>query len=207
MKIALTTIGSRGDIQPYIALGVELQKNGHFVAILTHPWAKQIVNFYGLTHVSVGDDIDINYSAKQFVENSSDILKGFKFALNFIYDTLRNCHKDFSSALKDFDLIIGHGIVGEAEAEILGKPFITVSIAPLGLPKEYWKTKNIFRELSQFLSDKLLGAIFGKQYLHFRRDVGVLHSKNKNQYPYLAIIPMPIFLGVSHKVCKLKSYS
>lgn len=194
MKIALTTIGSRGDIQPYIALGVELQKNGHFIAILTHPWAKQIVNFYGLTHTSVGDDIDINYSAKQFVENSSGILKGFKFALNFIYDNLRICHKDFSSALKDFDLVIGHGIVGEAEAEILGKPYIAVSIAPMGLPKDYWKTKNIFRELSQFLSDKLLGAIFGKQYLHFRRDVGLLHLKNQNQYPYLAIIPMPLFL-------------
>ena len=142
MKIALTTIGSRGDIQPYIALGIELQKSGHSVTILTHPWAKQIVSFYGLSHISVGDDIDINYSAKQFVENSSNNLKGFKFALTFIYDNLRNCHKDFLSALKDFDLIIGHGIVGEAEAEILNKPFITVSIAPMGLPKEYWNTGN-----------------------------------------------------------------
>ena len=70
MNIALTTIGSRGDIQPYIALGIELQKNGHSVTILTHPWAKQIVRFYGLSHISVGDDIDINYSAKQFVEKS-----------------------------------------------------------------------------------------------------------------------------------------
>ena len=60
MKIALTTIGSRGDIQPYIAIGLELQRNGHSVAILTHPWAKRIVNYYGLTHISVGDDIDIN---------------------------------------------------------------------------------------------------------------------------------------------------
>ena len=75
MKIALPTIGSRGDIQPYIALGIELQKSGHTVTILTHPWAIQIVNYYGLPHISVGDDIDINYSAKQFVENSSNILK------------------------------------------------------------------------------------------------------------------------------------
>jgi hypothetical protein len=59
------------------------------------------VNYYGLTHISVGDDIDINYSAKQFVENSSNTLKGFKFALNFIFDNLRNCHKDYLSALKN----------------------------------------------------------------------------------------------------------
>jgi UDP:flavonoid glycosyltransferase YjiC (YdhE family) len=194
MKIALTTIGSRGDIQPYIALGIELQKSGHSVTILTHPWAKQIVNFYGLAHISVGDDIDINYSAKQFVENSSNNFKGFKFALTFIYDNLRNCHQDFLSALKDFDLIIGHGIVGEAEAEILNKPFIIVSIAPMGLPKEYWKSKNIIKELSVYLSDKIMGAIFGKPYIRFRRDIGLLHLRNKNTYPYLAIIPMPLFL-------------
>ncbi len=194
MRIALTTIGSRGDIQLYIALGIELQKNGHSVTIITHPWAKQIVSLYGISHISVGDDIDINYSAKQFVENSSNNLQGFKFALNFIYDTLRNCHKDFLSALKDFDIVIGHGIVGEVEAEILNKPFIQVSIAPMGLPKEYWKSKNIIKEFSVYLSDKIKGAIFGKPYIRFRKDAGVPSLKNKNSYPYLAIIPMPLFL-------------
>jgi sterol 3beta-glucosyltransferase len=196
MKIALTTIGSRGDIQPYIALGLELQRNGHSVTILTHPWAKEIVNYYGLSHTSVGDDVDINYSAKQFVENSSNMLKGFRFALNFIFENLRNCHKDYLSALKNYDLIIGHGIVGEVEAEILGKPFITVSIAPMGLPKEYWKSRNFLKELSVFLSDKIMGAIFSKPYKRFRRDICAppLRSKDKNKGTYLALIPMPWFL-------------
>jgi sterol 3beta-glucosyltransferase len=196
MKIALTTIGSRGDIQPYIALGLELKRNGHSVTILSHPWAKKIVNYYGLTHISVGDDIDINYSAKQFIENSSNTLKGFKFALNFIFDNLRNCHKDYLSALKNYDLIIGHGIVGEAEAEMLGIPFITVSIAPMGLPKEYWKSRNLPKELGVFLSDKIMGAIFSKPYKSFRRDIGAPHlrNKDKDKYPYLALIPMPLFL-------------
>jgi sterol 3beta-glucosyltransferase len=196
MKIALTTIGSRGDIQPYIALGLELQRNGYSVTILTHPWAKKIVNYYGLTHISVGDDIDINYSARQFVENSSNTLKGFKFALNFIFDSLRNCHNDYLSSLKNYDLIIGHGIVGEAEAEILGKPFITVSIAPMGLPKEYWKSRNLLKELGVFLFDKIIGAIFSKPYIRFRRDIGAppLRDKGKDKYPHLALIPMPLFL-------------
>jgi len=196
MKIALATIGSRGDIQPYIALGLELKRTGHLLTILTHPWAKPMVNNYGLTHISVGNDIDINYSAKQFVENSSNNLKGFKFALNFIFDNLRNCHNDFLSELKNYDLIIGHGIVGEVEAEILGKPFITISIAPMGLPKEYWKSKNILKELSVYLSDKIIGAVFSKPYIRFRRDIGVppLKNKDKDKYPYLALIPMPLFL-------------
>ena len=194
MKIALTTIGSRGDIQPYIALGIELQKNGHSVTILTHPWAKEIVNSYGLTHIPVGDDININYAAKQFVENSTNTLKGLRFSLNFIFNVLRNCHKDLLSELKNFDLVIGHGIVGEAEANIIDKPFITVSIAPMGLQKEYWKSKNIPKELGVFLSNKIMGAIFGKPYMRFRKDIGALPLRNKSKYPYLALIPMPLFL-------------
>jgi sterol 3beta-glucosyltransferase len=194
MKIALTTIGSRGDIQPYIALGIELQKHGHSVSILTHPWAGELVNSYGLDHVPAGEDIDIDYWARQFVENSASNLQGFRFSLNFIFDRLRNCHKDFLAALENFDLVIGHGIVGKGEADILGKPFITVSIAPMGLQKEYWKSKNIIREFGLYISDKLTGAIFGKPYMRFRKDVGAPPPENSGGHPYLAIIPMPSFL-------------
>ena len=33
---ACLTIGSRGDVQPYIALGLRLKKDGHKVTIITH---------------------------------------------------------------------------------------------------------------------------------------------------------------------------
>jgi sterol 3beta-glucosyltransferase len=194
VKIALTTIGSRGDIQPYIALGKELEKNGHSATILTHPWAETIINQYDLTHNPVGDNIDINYVAKQFVENSSNNLKGFKFALNFIFTNLRACHKDFLEALNDYDLVIGHGIVGEAEADILGKPFISVSIEPMGLQKEYWKSKNVFKEFNVWLSGKIMGAIFGKPYKNFRKDMGAPPNRELNKHPYLALVPIPLFL-------------
>jgi sterol 3beta-glucosyltransferase len=194
MKIALTTIGSRGDIQPYIALGIELHRHGHSVSILTHPWANELVNSFGLTHIQAGDDIDINYWARQFVGNSASNLKGFRFSLNFIFDRLRNCHKDFLAMLENFDLVIGHGIVGETEAEMLRKPFITVSIAPMGLQKEYWKSRNLLREFGVYLSDKLMGAVFGRPYMRFRKDTGAPPRGNSDLFPYLALIPMPLFL-------------
>jgi len=194
MKTALTTIGSRGDIQLYIALGVELQKNGHQVAILTHPWAEQIVKSYGLQHIPIGRDIDINYAARQFVEHSSNNLKGFSFALHFIYDNLRDCHEDLLSRLSGFDLVIGHGIVGEAEAEILDKPFITVSIAPMGLARDYGKSKNKLSDLAAYVSDKITGSLFSKPYLDYRKEMGIPGPAQKERFPYLAMIPMPAFL-------------
>ena len=36
MHITILTIGSRGDVQPYMALGVGLQNAGHRVRLATH---------------------------------------------------------------------------------------------------------------------------------------------------------------------------
>lgn len=47
-NITLLTIGSRGDVQPYIALGKGLLKEGHHVTIATHVEFKEWVTKHGL---------------------------------------------------------------------------------------------------------------------------------------------------------------
>jgi len=37
MKLILPTNGTRGDVQPYIALALGLKKAGHSVTLATHP--------------------------------------------------------------------------------------------------------------------------------------------------------------------------
>ena len=48
------TIGSRGDVQPYIALGLGLQKEGHSVTIVTHEEYKEWIERFGIRHRSAG---------------------------------------------------------------------------------------------------------------------------------------------------------
>ncbi|KAF7299097.1 Glycosyltransferase family 1 protein [Mycena indigotica] len=50
------TIGSRGDVQPYIALGLGLMKEGHEVTIVTHDEYKPWVESFGITHKQAGGD-------------------------------------------------------------------------------------------------------------------------------------------------------
>ena len=50
------TIGSRGDVQPYIALGKALQKEGHKVTIVTHEEYKEWVTGFGIEHRTAGGD-------------------------------------------------------------------------------------------------------------------------------------------------------
>ena len=50
------TIGSRGDIQPYIALGLGLKNLGHRVTIVTHEEYRDWIVGFGIGHRSAGGD-------------------------------------------------------------------------------------------------------------------------------------------------------
>jgi len=50
------TIGSRGDVQPYIALGLGLMRDGHEVTIVTHEEYKAWIEGYGIKHRQAGGD-------------------------------------------------------------------------------------------------------------------------------------------------------
>jgi hypothetical protein len=55
MRITILTIGSRGDIQPFIALALGLQKAGHDVKIATHEaFYDYVTSFPGLRFFSIG---------------------------------------------------------------------------------------------------------------------------------------------------------
>ncbi len=56
MHIAIITFGSRGDVQPYIALGVGLRNAGHSVCIVTHAPFAEFVRSYDLDFYAVDDE-------------------------------------------------------------------------------------------------------------------------------------------------------
>jgi UDP:flavonoid glycosyltransferase YjiC (YdhE family) len=56
MQIEVITIGSRGDVQPYVALGKGLRNAGHSVRIVTHAPFEALVRGEGLDFASSGGD-------------------------------------------------------------------------------------------------------------------------------------------------------
>jgi hypothetical protein len=48
MRITIPTTGSRGDVEPYIALGVGLRARGHEVCVATHANFEKAVCQHGL---------------------------------------------------------------------------------------------------------------------------------------------------------------
>ncbi|KAA1116290.1 hypothetical protein PGT21_008163 [Puccinia graminis f. sp. tritici] len=54
LKITCLTIGSRGDVQPFIALGLGLQQDGHIVTIATHLEFKDLIEDSGIGFRNIG---------------------------------------------------------------------------------------------------------------------------------------------------------
>lgn len=56
LNIVIQVVGSRGDVQPFLALGNELQRQGHRVRIATHDVFADFVEKAGLEFYPVGGD-------------------------------------------------------------------------------------------------------------------------------------------------------
>ncbi|KAF2015140.1 glycosyltransferase family 1 protein [Aaosphaeria arxii CBS 175.79] len=56
LNIVIQVVGSRGDVQPFIALGQELQKHGHRVRLATHDVFESFVLESGLEFYPIGGD-------------------------------------------------------------------------------------------------------------------------------------------------------
>jgi len=59
MNVLLVTLGSHGDIHPFVALGRALRARGHRAAILTNPHFAPLIGHAGLECLPIGDAQDI----------------------------------------------------------------------------------------------------------------------------------------------------
>jgi UDP:flavonoid glycosyltransferase YjiC (YdhE family) len=56
LNIVIQVVGSRGDVQPFVALGNELQRHGHRVRLATHGVFETFVRDSGLEFYCIGGD-------------------------------------------------------------------------------------------------------------------------------------------------------
>lgn len=57
MHITILTLGSRGDVQPFVALGIGLKQAGHHVTLCTSDRFRQFITDYGLDYTYMNDDL------------------------------------------------------------------------------------------------------------------------------------------------------
>ncbi len=112
MKITMLTLGSRGDVQPFVALGKELIKRNHEVTICTGASFKQFIEGNGIAfHPASADLMAIMESeegSKVFNGGNFKLIEMFKFSKRVITPAYRKSMDDFHAASQGAALIIYH---------------------------------------------------------------------------------------------------
>lgn len=140
MKITIIAPGSRGDVQPYVALGKELRNAGHTVGILATQDFQTLILEHGLQFLDLGGNMqDIAQGLQSLLEQGN-----FLKILSSMGKTAQRLANQVAAkglaACQGSDLIIaglGGLFVGLALSEKLGIPFIQAYYFPFTPTREF----------------------------------------------------------------------
>ena len=105
-KIAMFTMGTRGDVQPYIFLSKELMKNGYDVTLGSHPCWKKLIEEAGICFSPIGPDIDIEKEAAIIRGKVSNPALSMLKTMNFVFRIILESTHEIFEVCKGKDLII-----------------------------------------------------------------------------------------------------
>lgn len=143
MRISILTTGTRGDTQPYIALGKELKKLGHQVKIVGFVNYEELVTRHGLDFHPLKEDIAkiSKEMAKRSIESNTPIkfFTSFQKMKPYIKDKQLGVQRDLFEGCEGADAIIYHpgAAIGQFAGEYYGVPTILASPFPMVPTKDY----------------------------------------------------------------------
>ena len=136
MRITILTAGSRGDVQPYVALGAGFQAAGHRVRLATHEDFKSLIDAHGLEFAALPGD---PRALLQTAEGHQLLGSGgnpFRLVKQFVRLAEPLAHKSLAlglQACQDSDAIIFSiaGCFGHWIAQQMGIPSCAAYYSPL----------------------------------------------------------------------------
>lgn len=136
MRIVLATFGSRGDVQPMLALSLALRKAGHDVLLAAPPekagWAEQL----GCPFSPLGRDVTA------FIDGMKDA-HSIRAAISFLLFVRRQVFMQFDvfpRIIAGADLVVGSSLVFALAtvAESMGIKYRYIAFTPQLLPSGYY---------------------------------------------------------------------
>ena len=135
MKIVLATFGSRGDVQPMLALSLALKSKGHDVLLAAPPekaaWAKQL----GCPFFPLGSDVTAFIDD---MENAHSLRSAIRF-VSFLRNELNAQFDLLPKIIAGADLVIGSSLTFALStlAESMGIAYRYIAFTPQLLPSGY----------------------------------------------------------------------
>ena len=133
MRVLLSTIGSRGDVQPLVALAVELKALGQDVRLCVPPDFREWIAGLGLSVTSIGPEL--RSTAKPKAAPAAPISPELRRQM--IEGTVAAQFETITAAAEGCDLIVGATalqVAAPSVAEHMGIPYVFAAYCPAVLP-------------------------------------------------------------------------
>ena len=220
MRIILSNIGTFGDINPLIAIALELKRRGHTAVMAVPQVYEPKIRPLGLEFHALRPDIDPTNSI--LVEMVYDVKHGTEHGLrDFLFPSLRHTYDDLlhaatQPARADLLLLGELNYAGPLVAEITGIPWASYVLAPLSffsafdppvLPpypqlaradKAVPGMGRVIKRLARFTTRKWAEPIY-----ELRRELGLQRGANPlfdaKHSPHLVLALFSRVLGVEQK--------
>jgi len=140
-RIAIATLGSLGDIHPYLAVAIGLQKRGHEVVIATSEMYRAMIEGAGVDFHPVRPDLATSfYNDPKAMRRALDRNAGIRYFLcQIIVRRLKETYEDLLQACRGKQLLVGHTLTFALPlvAEKLRLPWVSIALQPLILFSNY----------------------------------------------------------------------
>src|SRR5215831_11205822 len=136
MHVLLSTIGSRGDVQPLVALALQLREQGHQSRLCAPPDFRDLILGYGLSFVPVGPEV------RRFAsQRSGGTTTPSPEAMHeLIRDTIAGQFATLGEAAEGCDAIVAATALQYAArsiAELRGIRYFFAAYSPIVLPSAH----------------------------------------------------------------------
>jgi len=134
----MATIGSLGDLHPYIALALEMKKRFIEPVIATSNIYRQKIESLGIEFHPLRPDMPEQGTPEYLamVEGVVDPNRGMEYLFKgMLIPALRDMYEDLSAAIEDADLLVTHPIVlaGPPLAQKSRVPWVSTVLAPASI--------------------------------------------------------------------------
>src|SRR5262249_7680152 len=129
MRVLLSVVGTRGDVQPVIALALEVRELGHEVRLCVPPNFVEQAQGLGFAATSVGIERRAPRAGAA----------GGAAATQPIPDLIADQFDTVGAAAKGCDILLGanaHQYAARSVAELYGIPYVNALYAPTALPAD-----------------------------------------------------------------------
>jgi rhamnosyltransferase subunit B len=132
-RVVLNTFGSFGDLHPYLALAIELQRRGHECVLATSAVYRTKITGEGIGFAQVRPDVGELINQPQLLKKLWDPRAGQRYLLrDYLMSTVEQSFTDLDRACVGADLLLTHAVAygGPLVAAARKLPWLSVALQP-----------------------------------------------------------------------------